>query len=801
MTVISENNSATGTQGCSLCDQDLPQHPIYEGEHGFCCPGCHAVFNILSTKNQLTNFQEHPVFKQALRSGLISNPALLEQIRRNRPDVPEQELEKLYIEIGEMWCPACAEIIRLILLQENGVRNCVVDYATDIAAIEFAPRYVSKERLFQLIQTLGYQPTPFDTFRKAVSFDLYLRFAIAAFCALNVMMFAYPLYATYFDYDDQEYGRLFAWMSLAASLPVVTYSAWPIFRRFMVSLQVGLFGMESLVILGITTAFGLSLYELSQGGTRVYFDSMTVIVTFVLLGKIIESKAKFSAKDSLMRLTRSLPRRGRKRLSDGNCAFVPVKEIKPGDIIVAFNGEKIVNDGIVVEGEGTCDESLMTGESVPVAKKIGNTVLGGSILLNGPLAFRVTNGAQESALYKIIDMVQQEIGHKTAYVRAADHIVRWFVPVVLLFAFATALTCWFFGITDEGRTVMATAIVRAVTVLLISCPCAIGIAAPLAESRVMSGLASLGAIVRNRGCLALLGRETVFVFDKTGTVTKGCFTVLSGLEALSNEQRSILRGIAEQSNHLAARSIALAISEEPKKLARVEEYAGQGLRAAHDGTHYFLGSADFVRQQGIEFLPSSKKSHVGVTSLVYFVENQCCLAILVLGDEIRPEVKAVLMSLAPAKTILLSGDAEGPVAAVAKSCEFDQWHSRCSPLQKREYIEELRKQGNLVCMVGDGINDAPALTAAHVGISVVSATDISIQVSDLLLTTDRLQVLPKIRDLAQKGQMIVKQNIFWAFFYNVIGLGLASLGILSPIFAAFAMMASSLMVLFNAKRI
>jgi heavy metal translocating P-type ATPase len=786
---------------CALCDNDLPSNSIVDGDRGFCCHGCHAVFNILTTTNQLTNFQETAVFQQALRSGLISNPALLEQIRRNRPNVPENEMEKLHLEVGEMWCPACAEVIRLVLLQEKGVRNCVVDYATDLASIEFAPRFISKDRIQELIKSLGYHPASLDTLRSAVSFSLYLRFIIAAFCALNVMMLAYPIYATYFDYDSQDYGQLFAWLSLITSIPVVTYSAWPIFRRFLTGFKVGLFGMETLVVIGVATAFGLSVHELMNGGTRVYFDSMTVIITFVLLGKIIEAKAKFSAKDALIHLTRSLPRRGRKRLTDGSLAFVSVKEMTPGDIIVAFQGEKIVLDGIVIEGEGACDESLMTGETLPVLKTNGISVLGGSILLNGSLTFRICNVAQESALYKIIDMVQQDIGHKSTYIRAADYIVHRFVPFILLFALGTAAVCWLLGITDPGKSIDQTAIIRAISVLLISCPCAIGIAAPLAESRVMSGLAALGAIVRNRGCLTLLGKETVFVFDKTGTVTEGRFTVLSGLDKLSAELRSLLKGLTSQSNHLIANAIARSIEELPTTLTQIEEFTGLGMKGFCQEGVLLLGSAEFMRQQGIVLREELLDNLSVISSTVHVAFNRQHVAQLCLGDQIRENVKDVIHALSPAKTILLSGDSVMPVEEVARACAFNSWCAGCTPLQKREYIENLRKEGQIVCMVGDGINDAPALTAANIGISVVSATDISIQVSDLLLTTDRLQVIPKIRALALKGQAIIRQNLFWAFFYNVVGIGLAAFGVLSPIFAAFAMVASSLMVLFNAKRI
>lgn len=773
---------------CSLCAHVLPHHAIREGDSAFCCMGCHAVYNILSAKNQLDSFQEHPIFLQAVRSGLISNPALLEQIRSKQPEMPLHEMEKFYFEISNMWCPACAEVVRLILLQEKGIKNCVVDYATDLASVEFSPRYISKEQIEKLISSLGYVVEPLDTGKKGVSFSLYLRFAVAAFCSLNVMMFAYPLYATYFNFDDQGYGLLFAWISFFISIPVVSYCAWPILRHFWTSCRVGLYGMETLVVLGVSTAFGLSFYNLLHDGTDVYFDSMTVIIAFMLLGKIIETRAKFSAKDALLRLARAIPRRGRKRFPDGSQQFVLMKEIAPGDIVVAGAGEKIVLDGVVIEGEGACDESIMTGESLPVRKAVDSPVIGGTVLQHGVVAFRVTATAEQSALQRILDMVQQEIGRKTAYIRAADTIAQWFIPLVLAIAAGTALGCWAFGI-DGG-------VIRAVSVLLISCPCAIGIAAPLAESYVLNGLASLGAIVRNRGCLAVLGNETAFVFDKTGTITKGHFTVLHGLEKVPNSLQRGLKGLASHSSHPIAVAIAQALTVPAAQVTSIEEFPGKGLKGIYEGAPIFLGSHQFLTLMGIA-LPHHHTD--GISSVSYLAYGDQFVSAIVLGDQLREGVKEMLTFLG-CESSLVSGDAVGTVETVSHLCGFNKWKAGCSPLEKREYVEGLRQHGHVVGMLGDGINDAPALTAADVGISVVSATDISIQVSDILLTTDRLGILPEIRKIATRGRKIVKQNLFWAFFYNVVGIAFAVVGILSPIFAACAMVASSLIVTFNAKR-
>ena len=767
---------------CALCGTLPPGHPIKEGEKLFCCPGCHAVYNILSAKKELLNFHDHPLFKEALQSGLISNPYLIEEIRKKRQDVPNQELQKIHFEIQDMWCPSCAEVIKLILLREKGVRNCVVDYATDLASIEFIPRYISKERILNIIQALGYRPASLqDPRQKAVSRKMILRLGIATFFSFNIMMLAYPLYATYFNYDDQGYGNLFAWTSCFASLPVFFYSAWPIIRRFISSIRVGILGMETLVVMAVTAAFTVSLYELIRGGTHVYFDSMTVIITLVLLGKIIESKSKFSARESLVRLSMALPRRGRKSYPDGTQKFVPIKDISIGDVIHVLMGEKIVLDGVVIEGNGTCDESLMTGESLPVKKRTGDNVLSGTLLKNGWIKFRVTKTQEESALRKIIEMVEKDIGHKTVFVRKTDTIVRWFVPVVIGIAIFTAMITGSF--------------IQSISVLLISCPCAIGIAAPLAESQVINGMANLGAIVRNRKCLSLFGKESLFVFDKTGTVTEGHFQVLSGLEHLSQHEKQILKGLTAQSNHPISVTLVQSIDVEPIQLSDTEELVGLGIRGYYENHSYILGSMKLMEQQGIKVIQSESNTSV------FFGKDNTCITRIDLGDRIRPEIKEVIASLKPTQTILLSGDSQTAVEAIALTCGFDKWYWEQTPLQKRDYIDILRQKGHIVAMLGDGINDSPALSGADIGISVVSATDTSIQVSDILLTTDLLNVLPKMRTLARKGQAIVSQNLFWAFFYNIIGIGLATTGYLTPLFSAFAMVASSLIVIFNTRRI
>jgi len=780
---------------CALCNEAVPCSLANGESKLFCCIGCRTVYQILEARKELDEFQTHPLFQQALQSGMISNPALLEQFQTNQPQFQKNEIQRLHLEIQDLWCPSCAEIIRLFLLKEKGVNFCAVDYSTDLAVIEYSARYLSKENILDCIRSIGYRPRELssqdtEASRSGINF----RFIVAAFFSLNVMMFSYPVYASYFSNDLNSDHQIFIWLQFFASLPILFYSAVPIVKRFFTSFSFGFMGMESLVVLGVSAAFGLSLYELLTGGKHVYFDAMSVIITFVLLGKIIESRAKFSAKATFQRLARAMPKKGRKRFSDGSEQFLNLKEIRKGDLLVALTGEKIVLDGCVVEGEGSCDESLMTGEAFPVKKASGDMVLSGTVLCQGRICYRIETDVDETALHHIITVIEQDLINKGRNFRAIDPFIRYFVPIVVAISMASALGTW---LSSES---LQSALLRAISILLISCPCALGIAAPLAEAQILHRMAKLGAIVRNRGCLSVLGREDVFIFDKTGTVTEGRFVVISGIDPLPIPKKQILKAMAGCSIHPICQAITMNIKYSAASLNSCKEVAGKGLEGSSGGVDYFLGSKEYLQSRGAPlFCQHEHFSRCGTE--VFFSEGEKPLALIVLGDQIRKEAPSTIQLLKPAQTILLSGDREKSVEVVAKQCGFDQWQASLSPIQKKAFIDALRKQGKCVAMLGDGINDAPALTTADVGISVITATDISVQVSDVMLTTGSLKVLAKIRTLARKGRAVLYQNLFWAFFYNIIGMGLAIGGYLNPLISASSMVLSSLFVIFNAKRI
>ncbi|CRX38102.1 heavy metal translocating P-type ATPase [Estrella lausannensis] len=790
--VLQQTPSAAGSR-CALCKAESVSELQEEGR-SFCCPGCLAVYNILKAKGELAAAQDHPLTKAALRFGILSNHSLFGEKESEESDSSAEERLKLYIDLEGLWCPSCGEIIRLTLFNGPGVSKCVVDFATDLAFIEYNPLLTSKETLFGKIKELGYTPHVIeDSARKKASPALKIRMALASFLAINLMMLSSPIYVSYFVSDIEGFGYLFALLSLVFAAPAVVL-ALPLFLRCYHQLRFGIVGMEALVTVGVSTAFILSCINLIKGSYHIYFDSMAVVVALVLVGKAIESEAKFSAKESMMRLMRATPKRARKKFAEGEVRFVSIKEVAVGDILVAHVGEKIALDGLVLTGSGAVDESLMTGEARPVSKKEGSRLVGGTFLQAGNFEYRVLEVASRGTLQKLIDTIEDDLGKKLSEVKLIDRISELFVP----FAFAVSLAAFAMGSLysfEEGLE-------RFLSVVLISCPCAIGIAIPIVESALLNALSAAGVLVRNRRALHLIGRESVFLFDKTGTVTEGKFEAVNGLEQFSTKELEVIKALASLSLHPLSLAIYRSINTLPATNVTAEELPGLGLAGHYEGARILMGSSELLRLKGVYTEDMQQENGLATTVWIAIEkEGQRTVRRVLLGDKVKKGMREFICGLKGLTTVLVSGDAEETVKSVAQECGFSSWKSRFNPLEKRMLVEELKEGGDVVAMMGDGINDAPALTSAHIGISVASASDIAISVSDILVTTEKSEALSFMRHLALSAQKIMRQNLFWAFFYNAIGMLLALFGLLNPLYAAFAMAISSLMCVLNAKRI
>ncbi len=730
---------------CALCSLPCANSPPALDELKFCCTGCLTVYQILEKQGYHVKEESSPL-----------KPL-------------EGETHLLHLEVGGMWCPGCADAIEWVFQRMVGIKKCWVDYTCDLAKIEFYPTHLSKADIFQKFDALGYRASTLFAQAPRSSRLMWIRFIVTTFCTLNLMMLAYPLYLEHFGFSTEGYETTVGWLSFALAVPLITYGAWPFWKRFKLSLQTGVFRMETLVLMGVSTAFLYSGIELLQGHyTAIYFDTMGMLLTFVLLGNLLQQRAKFSAKESLARLVRRLPQKGLKEVASGEYQMVPLKEIKIGDTILARTGEKIVLDGEISVGEGWVDASVMSGEATPSHVKVGSSVIGGSLVKQGALHIRITAEAESSVLATLCRLIEGEWSRKLVERSPLDRLLRVFIPFVI-------------GIALLGG--LLGGVERALTVMLISCPCAIGIAAPLVEARMLELFAKRGAALRNRGALAPLANNPLFVFDKTGTLTEGKFQLLEGLDDLPLEHHALLKGLASQSVHPVATALSEALLGSTVLLDHVEEVIGRGMRAYYRGSELLLGSHTFFQERGFDC-----KEGVGTT--VHF-SYEGRLTTFQLGDKLRSDIPRV-------DGVILSGDTPALVEAIAEQLQFRSGKGGLSPLQKKEEIEKLPKP---VVMVGDGVNDALALSAADVGISVVSATDLSIEVSDILLTKDSLEALPELVEIAKRGKRLILQNLIASFGYNSLALLLALSGGLTPLIAVLAMFLSSLFVTLNSMRL
>jgi cation transport ATPase len=417
---------------CAICDLPVVKRSVVEDGKSFCCTGCATVYKILSSKKVQGSFKEHPLFKKALASGIINNPTLVEEKE-------VQESKTLYFEIGKMWCASCAYLIELVLLQNSGVLSCNVDYATDIALIEYDPKQLGKAKLREYITSFGYEVGDWtDVKEKKNERKSLLHFCLGIVLFFYLMMFAYPLYISSFGGNIEGYEQALAYLSFVLSLPIIGYLSLPLWHRVRLECKVRQFGVNSLVMLGVFSAFFYSTVQIILGCyDDLYFDSMAAVIAGLFLGRYLQARAKVSVKDKMLSLERFIPRRA--RIKEGaTTLFVPLKEVKEGDIIAAFSGEKIVLDGIVCKGEATLDEAMLTGELAYSLKKPGDEVTSGTHLKGGTLEYRVTKALASSTLSQLVGSIERSL-QKGGDKPWSHRFLHYFVLAVLVLSGGTFL--------------------------------------------------------------------------------------------------------------------------------------------------------------------------------------------------------------------------------------------------------------------------------------------------------------------------------------------------------------------------
>ncbi len=781
---------------CDLCGLECGRDPLSRKIDGmdrhFCCIGCQSVYTILLESGVVASgqdFRQTDVYQQSLKLGLISQREAPAKTR-----IPEDAAtqEALY-QVSGMWCSSCAWLIERALMKENGVVSADVSFASDLVRVKYCPQFVPPDRIPQRIESLGYRTCKYsehDGRDRSERRDMLLRIGIAGFLWMNVMLFSLPIYASYWEPIWESARRVIPFILLGLATPAVFYSGWPILRMAALGVRHRTLRVETLLALGIVSAYSYSAAEAFLGGRHYYFDTACAIVTLVLLGKMMEREAKERTTRAVGLLHRMMPTKAR-LLHDGRERFVSIEALQPGIVFVVKTGERIAADGIVVDGNSHADESVLTGESAPRAKSAGDTVVCGSLNTGSVLEIRATRAAAESTLQQMIAAVEAAMNSRSSIETTVDRVSRAFVPVVTSIAAATVLV----GLATGLHA--ADAMLRGIAVLVIACPCALGVATPLAVTAAIGAASRRGILISDSRVLETVRKIDQVILDKTGTITDGRFRLLEADE----DVLPVLAALECYSEHPLGAAVVERASMSALEVANVRVEKGSGISGEVAGERVAIGNRRMISVA--PDLDARAATHEAKGHTVSFWSIRARTGLLVFGDALRPEAAALVETLTARgiRTAVVSGDSAATTAWAARSIGADEYRAEAVPAQKAEIVRGFQAAGKSVAMVGDGVNDAPALAVADLGIALGTGADIARHAAPVVLMQPSLQRVMDVFDIAHFARRVIAQNLFWAFCYNAAGISLAVTGILNPILAAGAMVLSSLSVIANSRRL
>ena len=707
--------------------------------------------------------------------------------------------ERVRLDLEGMTCASCASRIERKLNLLEGV-EATVNYATDQATVTYDPGAVTVDQLVATVAAAGYGASLEDVDAAAPDETGALKVRLAVAIALSV-----PLAALSMVMQLQFEG--WEWVAFALSTPVVLWAGWPFHRAALVNARHGAASMDTLVSVGTLAAWGWSTVVVVGGlDAETYFEAGAVITTLILVGRYLEARARRRSGEAI----RALLELGAKEahvLRDGIEVLVPIEELRAGEWFVVRPGEKIATDGVVVEGVSAVDQSMLTGEPVPVEVGVGSAVAGATINTSGRLVVEATKVGADTALAQIGRLVAEAQAGKAPIQRLVDRVSAVFVPVVIAISLAT-LVGWLVLSGDTGAAFTA-----AVAVLIIACPCALGLATPTALMVGTGRGAQLGILIKGPEILEQTRRITTIVLDKTGTVTQGKMWVTGTVGATGTDRTDLLRlaGAAEDaSEHPIAQAIAAFARSEIGALIPVERFtnrSGLGVEAVVDGHAVVVGRPAMLAEWGLELAPEleaalAEEESMGRTVVAVAIDGAVA-GLFVVADRIKPTSAQAIADLRALglTPVLLTGDNERSARAIAAEAGIDEVIADVLPQDKSAVVSRLQDDGETVAMVGDGVNDAPALAQADLGLSIGTGTDVAIEASDLTLVSGDLRAAVDAIRLARRTLRTIKGNLFWAFAYNVAAIPLAVAGLLNPVIAAAAMAFSSVFVVTNSLRL
>ena len=805
--------SGSAPPACVHCLAAIPARGAVREEAGgreilFCCDGCRKVHALLHREGLSDFYRRREGWTPGPPEAASDDPEILSSCVREAGDLLEADLL-----LSGVRCASCVWILEKHLGRQPGIRSVRVHSATSRCRISWEPGAADIARIAGWITELGYAAHRYDPSRmeealRAEKRDLLLRLGTAAFLSAQIMTISAALYAGYFQGIAPRYRTLFHLLSLALSTPVLFYSGFPFLRNAVASVKRGAPGMDALVFLGSFSAWAYSVVQLPAGG-ETYFDTTAMVVTLILLGRYLEASAKVRAVETVSLLVRLAPRTARKIVEEipeeaPRLETVAVSALRDGDRVEVRPGERIPADGRVAEGASEADESALTGEARPVPKPPGSPVFAGTVNGGGRLVVRILGAGSDTVLQRIVRAVEEAQAARPAIQRIADRFVGIFVPAVLALSVLT-LAGWILAGNPPGRSLLA-----AVSVLVVACPCALGLATPLAVFVGSTAARARGIMIRGGDVLERGAKVRSVCIDKTGTLTTGRprLAAVLGHSASRGEILAAAAALEGPSEHAVAN--ALREAAPPGGLRSVSGFRahpGLGVEGTIDGELHLLGRRELLESRGVAIPPDAVEPARALSgqgnTVVWLSRGDRSMGLLAVSDRLRPEAASCVARLhgIGCPVHMLTGDSDGASARIAGEAGIGRFLFRLSPTEKAEAIRRIRGEEGPVLMVGDGINDAPALVAADVGMAMGKGTDVAIGSADAVLMREDLRLVERFLRLCRNTMRVIRQNLFWAFSYNIVALPLAAAGALHPIVSAGLMAASSLLVVGNSLRL
>ena len=791
-------------ENCSHCSLPIPSGARVvdrtgNEEHHFCCQGCRGAFAMITGAGLDSFYNKRQWEEPGTPDGAFETVYNAEYLDTFVSEIDDGR--EISFIVSGIRCAACIWLIESILGKIPGVADATVNYGTHRGRVRYDPDQTSPTLLFQVMTGLGYIPKPFtqDAVRilqEQESRSMLIRFGTAAFLSMQLMGYSIALYGGYFSGMDQETRQLMQYFAALVATPVVFFSGAPFLHGAWRSLKNRAPNMDLLIAMGVLTAYIYSLGALLFGG-EIFFETSAMIITLILLGRIFENSARKKAYSGIDKLFNITPDTARLIKGD-ETIVVTSSQLQTGDMILVRPGDRLPADGILLDNQTEVDESVLTGEADPVLKKKNDTLLSGSLNVSTAVRIQVTQPAGSSFMARIARMVEEAQNRKAPVQGLADRVATMFIPTVILIALATAL---YWSLTSQDHV---TALLTGISVLVVACPCALGLATPTAILVGTSISAGRGILFRGGDTLEATSRLTVAGFDKTGTLTES-FPLVEAIHTEKGSNLELLElaaRIEAGSSHPIARGIQQKALQEGIRVATEGGIIipGKGVQLDTDQGTFLAGSRALLQKNSITVPDTVNTSALSEVHITEAGQYKGCIF---LGSRLRPGAKETIRKIADLglKTFLLTGDHLLSAKYIAGRAGIESYTANMSPAEKTEWVQAQRKASEHVLMVGDGVNDAPALSAASVGCALSGGTDVALETSDLVLMHNDLSQLPEAIRLARKTLSIIKQNLFWAFSYNLVAIPLAASGKLAPVYAAAAMAGSSLCVVANSLRL